>query len=135
MDANIPHHLQPKDADLFNEVTSMGSFNHPSLGSETSALARYLGTHPVIDLGSPRQRRRLEYVKCDFCRRSKKKVSVLKYHMRLIPPILPNSPLITLHISPTHPVPRSSPFHNPRLPLLSARLHTQDITDNSMRLV
>ncbi|KFY52789.1 hypothetical protein V496_08173 [Pseudogymnoascus sp. VKM F-4515 (FW-2607)] len=35
----------------------------------------YLGptTHPAIELGPPRQKRRLEYVKCDFCRRSKKK--------------------------------------------------------------
>ncbi|KFX92992.1 hypothetical protein V490_05046 [Pseudogymnoascus sp. VKM F-3557] len=32
-----------------------------------------LTAHPAIELGPQRQKRRLDYVKCDFCRRSKKK--------------------------------------------------------------
>jgi hypothetical protein len=59
----------------------MALFNHPSLGTPASTIHQSdyfaLTTHPVIELGPLRKRRRLEYVKCDFCRRAKKKVSVL----------------------------------------------------------
>lgn len=68
----------------------MASFNPPPFGNLASTITQsdQLGpaTHPPIEVGPPRQKRRLEYLKCDFCRRSKKKVSVLQYHMHPIHP-------------------------------------------------
>ncbi|KFZ11042.1 hypothetical protein V502_07775 [Pseudogymnoascus sp. VKM F-4520 (FW-2644)] len=53
----------------------MASFDPLLFLSLAAMRSDHLGptAHPAIELGPPRQRRRLEYVKCDFCRRSKKK--------------------------------------------------------------
>lgn len=90
MTSNIAHHLQlPNDANLptTNPTTV---FNDPSFDTLARAIPQSDNPGPIAHHATgfrlPRQRRRLEYVKCDFCRRSKKKVSAVQYHMHLIYP-------------------------------------------------
>jgi hypothetical protein len=143
MDSNIANPPLPNGIDLLywaiqkerfgREANSMASSNPlPSSRVAPVTQSDYLGltTHPAIELGPPRQKRRLKYVKCDFCRRSKKKVSVvLQYQMRpsLHPfPTVPFSPSLSPLIAQSAPQPI---YPSPFCP------HTQKVTDNSMRLV
>jgi hypothetical protein len=103
MNSNIVNHLHPNDGDLQRANLIATIYRHPFSGSLAPITqSDYLDstTHPAIELGPPRQKRKLEYVKCDFCRRSKKKVSVSQYHMRPNPPILPSSPFFSHSFSP-----------------------------------
>ncbi|KFY94771.1 hypothetical protein V500_03065 [Pseudogymnoascus sp. VKM F-4518 (FW-2643)] len=76
MNSNIVNHLHPNDGDL-QRANLIATINrHPFSGSLAPITqSDYLDstTHPAIELGPPRQKRKLEYVKCDFCRRDKKK--------------------------------------------------------------
>ncbi|KFY05640.1 hypothetical protein V492_08388 [Pseudogymnoascus sp. VKM F-4246] len=68
-------HLQPNDASLprANLMAPFGHLSNNSTLTTTQPGHFDLATRPSIELGPRRQRRRLEYIKCDFCRQSKKK--------------------------------------------------------------
>lgn len=120
-----------RNEDIRREVDSMAFSNSlPSSSVAPVTQPDYLGptTHPAIELRPPRQKRRLEYVKCGLCRRDKQKVSaVLQYQMRpsLQPfPKVPFSPSLSPLIAQSAPQPI---YPSPFCPL------TQDVTDDLMR--
>ncbi|OBT97675.2 hypothetical protein VE01_04595 [Pseudogymnoascus verrucosus] len=72
MNSNIVNHQQPYEAN-WAKLIEIDRHNFGSLAPITQSDYPDSTTRPAIELGPPRQKRRLEYVKCDFCRRSKKK--------------------------------------------------------------
>ncbi|KFZ01923.1 hypothetical protein V501_09716 [Pseudogymnoascus sp. VKM F-4519 (FW-2642)] len=84
MNSNIVNHQQPYDADLeranWAKLIETDRHNFGSLAPITQSDYPDSTTRPAIEPGPPRQKRRLEYVKCDFCRRSKKKCEPSERH-------------------------------------------------------
>lgn len=52
------------------------TFDTPASATEQMVISP-LTTRPAMEPKLPKKRRRLDYLKCDFCRRGKKKVSIV----------------------------------------------------------
>lgn len=102
MISNFVNHLQPNGAGL-PRANSPVSFSDLFIDFSPRTITRsdHVGpiARPATELGPRRQRRRLEYVKCEFCRRSKKKVSAVQHHVH---PIYPRCGL-PLNVSSANP--------------------------------